>query len=298
MHSALLEKYLPAGVHPNSFPAFVSALQAGSARLCLLRFRLLCMNPKRTVMKKRCHECFKDSSLFKLNASQQVSVSILLLTVIPSLVSFLSGRYMAGEGASLPYAALLGLLTVALVAAGYRIYKKYPDNIVQLRALVTELTEGYIPEHVVLQRAYESNDLLYIEQRFNILIQEMKRRQQESIRQECRRTMIESVSILVGKLSRPLDVIRKNLMHLDVIAPMDEEHVNIARCLKEVAHIKKDIGKIMKSRELRECSAPFEGVAGPVASLHGINTDGKRTGSYESKAVDSFPAEKRDLAVA
>lgn len=217
--------------------------------------RIFTNNNERMDMKTKCpvkSDSNKGkSSLFKLNPSQQMTISIALLTVIPSMVSFFTGRYVAGETVSIPYAALLGLITVALVFAGYRIYKKYPDNIAELRHFVSGMVDGVIPDHLALMKTYESNDLLYIEQSLNAMIGEMKKKQEVLVKLERHRTLTESVSILVKKISRPLRVLRSCLMKLDIIAPMDEEHIEINRCLKEVEHIRKDIKTVMNSCEMK-----------------------------------------------
>lgn len=192
------------------------------------------------------------SSIKNLDASRQASLSILLLTVMPALISFFSGHYMAGQKASLPYAALLGLLAISLIIPGYMILKKYPDNITQIRNFVTEITEGYLPNHVTLQRTYESDDLRYIEQSLNTMLDEMKKQQEYRVKAEHHRTVVESVSILIEKISRPLDIIRKSLIHLDVIALMEEEHADITRCQKELEHISKDIRRLMGSKEIKK----------------------------------------------
>jgi len=249
-------------------------------------------------MKNKYKFSLKKSSFFKLDASRQASLAILLLTVIPSLTSFFAGQYMAGETASVPYAALLGLLAISLVAAGYRVYKKYPDNIIALRNYVTELTEGYIPEHVTLHKTYESNDLLYIEQSFNTLIDEMKKRQELNIQVERHRTMVESVSILVEKISRPLEVIRRSLMHLDIIALMDDEHTQITRCLKEVEHIKKSISRIMSCKELKnrkEILTPEIPAPAPAVIL---KHNEQQVSANEANAHLIVPLEERTFAMA
>ncbi len=202
-------------------------------------------------MKKNRRKVSYKSSIQNLDASRQASLSILLLTAIPSLVSFLAGYQVAGESGSAAYAGLLGLITITLIIAGYRILKKYPDNIVRIRHYVSKAVKGYLPEHMALLRTNENDDLLYIEQCFNSMISEMKNRQNLSVMIEHQRTMVESVGILVDKISDPLDNVRRNLMHLDLIAPMEEEHSDIVRSLKEIERIEKSLQKLMNSREMK-----------------------------------------------
>jgi hypothetical protein len=218
--------------------------------------------------------------------------------VIPSLTSFFSGRYMADEAPSLQYASLLGLLALALIYFGYMILKKYPDNIIEIRKIVTEITAGYLPSHITLQRAHESDDLRYIEHCLNTMINEMSKQHQQQIEEEHHQTIVKSVGILVDKISRPLSVIRKSLGHLNIIAPMEEERADITRCQNELEHIHKEIQRLINSKELKNSRTNLEAITAELLENSLSEKPEPRSSPCNPEPDDLSPAINANLVAA
>jgi len=189
---------------------------------------------------------WKIFSLLNLDARQQSSIGIALMSVIPLLVICLIFFYSETNSGNRILA--LSLSTIALGLSGYVILQKYPRNILELRNFILEIANGTIPEKINLLNTDESDDLRFIERGFNVILAELKKQigiienqlelekklrkqieeqQEKLISAEKTRVMIQSLGAACHHIGQPTAILG---MHLYLM----KEHVGSEELRKEI----------------------------------------------------------------
>ncbi|MDF7807534.1 hypothetical protein P4E94_08810 [Pontiellaceae bacterium B12219] len=223
-------------------------------------------------MKKR-EEIYSKSgavTLNSLNAVRQSEVAIVLLAVIPGLVLFYAGRHGERLDAASPLIVPIIVLSAILCGyAGYRVLRKYPENIMALRDYISDLARGKLPESVILSETTESDDLKYIEKSFNALVVEMQKeiarakiqfeqeyklretieRQQEQLVQVAhQQTMVDSIAVIYKRLDKPTEELHRQLHKLDDAMPGLPQ---VECCLAKALSISNTLRMIRSAREFK-----------------------------------------------
>jgi hypothetical protein len=216
--------------------------------------------------------CAKSTlqSFVSLNARRQSEVAVVLLGIIPALSSFYIGRQGSELNALSPFMMpLLMLIAVYCGYVGYRVLRKYPNNIMELRTYISDLARGKLPESVVLSESIESDDLKYIEKSFSALVHEMQkeiarakiqlanehklretveRQQAKMLEMDHQKTMVDSVSIIYKRLGKPTEGLHRKL---HVLSDQHSGQIEIEECINYVHDISKTLDMIRSAREFR-----------------------------------------------
>lgn len=209
-------------------------------------------------------------SFVTLNAQRQGEVAVVLLGILPAMSAFYIGRHGDELNAASPFLmGLLMLVTVYCGCVGYRVLRKYPENIMALRTYISDLAIGKLPESVVLSESAESDDLKYIEKSFNALIFEMQKeiarakvqlskehklretveRQQEQLVQAAhRKTMVDSIAVIYKRLGKPTEELHRKL---HVLSDLNGSQVEIEECIECVHDISRTLEMIRSAREFQ-----------------------------------------------
>lgn len=120
---------------------------------------------------------FTTITLRELNAVDQSKLATALMAVVPTLSFFYIGILrVTGRGLPFVAEALASVCTVILAVSGYRIMCKFPNNIVRIRDHIEKVTKGVLPEKFVLTQSVNSDDIAFIENNFNAMLEEMNNR--------------------------------------------------------------------------------------------------------------------------
>jgi septal ring factor EnvC (AmiA/AmiB activator) len=196
-----------------------------------------------------------------------------LLAIIPGLVLFYTGRYGERLDSISSFIVPIVLSSALLCGyAGYRVLRKYPENIMALRDYISELARGRLPESVILSETTESDDLKYIEKSFNALVLEMQKeitrsknqfeqehklretieRQQEQLVQVAhQQTMVDSIAVIYKRLDKPTEELHRQLHRLGDALP---GHEQVECCLEKALTISNTLMKIRSAREFQNNS--------------------------------------------
>lgn len=191
------------------------------------------------------------------NALHQAIISILLLSVIPSLTLLYMGAIMWFEAEPLSFHVQISVFVLILIIAtsGFLILMKFPRNIIQLRAYIEEVAAGVIPDKICLLDTENSDDLRFIETGFNTILQEMRsqidltkrqlevektlqktisRQQQNLLEAERHRAMVQSLGAACHHIGQPASILKMRLFLLKQIANSDDELTEIEECQKDL----------------------------------------------------------------
>lgn len=192
------------------------------------------------------------------NAQSQAMIAIVLLSVIPILSFFYLGARLHGEsGRSVDYSETIVFACTLLVAfCGYRILRKYPKNIINLRRYVEEIAAGSsLRQEIHLDQSECSDDLKFIEKGFNTILVELANRlkiieqkyqaearlrkaleeqQQILMHAEQHRAMVQSIGAACHHLGQPATALR---MHLFLL----KEH---AHSMEEIEEIEQSVNAV------------------------------------------------------
>jgi methyl-accepting chemotaxis protein len=218
-------------------------------------------------MKRLCGEFTKIASLAVRSAQSQALIAILLIMVIPSLSMFYVGTIYDTGQLTFPLAALIIMLTILVARLGYVILRKYPDNIMKLRQYITEIAEGTLPERITLTDTTDSDDLKYIEESFNSVLEEMRRQlamKEEQLRTEHmlretveqqhqvlleaerHRVMIQTLGAACHHIGQPATVLQVRLSLLQKFVTDAKEVEEIEGCVEAVKRIADILHQLQK----------------------------------------------------
>ena len=207
-------------------------------------------------------------------AHKQVEIALALMAVIPALSLFYIGMMIGSDASYLNFASMVFiLLSMVMVAVpGFLILRKYPDNIQKLRKYVTDIAEGTLPETIRLVDAQSSDDIKYIEDNFNIILNEMKNKvrvveeqlrrehtlretveqqQQTLVEAERHRTMIQTLGAACHHIGQPATVLQVRMDLLRNLATSPEEVEEIEGCVKAVQSITDVVHQLQRVSEFR-----------------------------------------------
>ncbi len=218
-------------------------------------------------------QCIRD--ITQHNALRQSIIGISLLSVIPAMtlvyasaMLWLEPDLMNRHIQMIIYCSILAQAT-----AGFLLILKFPRNIIRLRQCITEVASGTLPEQVRLLNTRSSDDLQFIEQGLNLIIQEMKQqvavaqqkekkeralretieRQQDRIVKDAqRRAMVQSIGAACHHIGQPMTIMG---MRLHLIKMMDhipeEERAQIVECEKLLYEIMNILEKMRRVEEFK-----------------------------------------------
>ena len=220
--------------------------------------------------KNRSRSKLGSKPLKSLNAVRQSELAVVLLAIIPGLVSFYAGRYGDSLDSSSPFIVPVIMLCALLCGyAGYRVLRKYPENIMALREYISDLARGKLPDSVILSESSESDDLKYIEKSFNALILEMQKeivrakiqfgqdhklretienQQVQLLQVKHQQTMVNSISVICKRLDKPTEDLHRQLHQLEIAMP---GHPEIEGCLEKAHTISNTLEMIQSAKELK-----------------------------------------------
>ena len=215
---------------------------------------------------------FIKRSMTKHNARNQVKIAVMLLAIIPTLALFYVGMVL-GRGYLTFFAAFIVFLLTAIVARlGYVVLRKYPDNIMKLRQYITEVAKGTLPEKIALVDTQNSDDLKYIEETFNQVLDEMRqqidtivkqyiiehtlrekieRQQQTLLEAERHRVMIQTLGAACHHIGQPATVLQLRLEFLEEIATDKKQIKEIKECVTAVQTISYILHQLQSISEFR-----------------------------------------------
>jgi len=220
--------------------------------------------------KKRVSSHSALQSFVSLNARRQSEVAVVLLGIIPAMAAFYLGRQGSDLDAVSPFMMpLLMLGALCCGYAGYRVLRKYPNNIMELRTYISDLARGKLPDSVVLSESIESDDLKYIEKSFSTLVLEMQkeiarakvqlanehklretveRQQAQLLEMAHHQTMVDSVAVIYKRLGKPTEELHRKL---HVLNDQHCGHAEIEECIECVHEISKTLDIIRSAREFQ-----------------------------------------------
>ena len=219
------------------------------------------------------------------NAYRQAKIAVVLLSIVPALSFFYLGSMLRVQTGGLPLIAeiIVFCCTVVVAVAGYMVLRKYPKNIIKLRQYITQVAEGERIESISLDEAGCSDDLKYIENGLNTILEEMNNRfklieekwqcesglrkelvqhPQTLLKAEQHRVMIQSLGAACHHLGQPATSLKMRLYLMQERAQTIEEVDEIKQSIKEVESIS---GVLKRLREINEFrTEPY---------IKGIDTD-------------------------
>lgn len=220
----------------------------------------------------------RKASLVRLDAKNQAKIALVLLAIIPSLSLFyISATVIRNPGALSPWLILLiFILTVSIAFFGFLVLLKYPKNILKLREYITEIAQGTLPEKIQLAHTQDSDDIRYIEENLNCVLEEMHHRvetaeeqlriehalcktieqQQETLLEaERQRVMIQTLGAACHHIGQPATVLQVQMDLLLSHVTDDEEIEKITECAQEVHRITDILQQLQRTSTFR--SIPY-----------------------------------------
>lgn len=216
------------------------------------------------------------------NALHQATIAIILISLIPLLALVYMSAMMLQAGPVSPFVQGFVFLTAMIMAAaGLLILLRFPKNIMKLRRYVTEVAAGALPDKIRLLDTRTSDDLLFIEQGLNIIIEGMRHRiefveqqllveqglrktieeqQQGLLRAERHRAMIQSLGAASHHIGQPLTNLKMRHYLMEQLAQTDEELLlEIEACQGDIALIVEILDKLRMVSEFRTTPYVFDG---------------------------------------
>lgn len=213
---------------------------------------------------------YRFKSFVTLNARRQCEAAVVLMGIIPTMMAFYIGSQSGELNAVSPFITLLlMLLAIGCAFAGYRVLRKYPENIMALRVYISDMARGKLPEIVALADSAESDDLKYIEESFNALVYEMQkeiartkiqlkqelklretveRQQKQLLQSEHQQTMVDSVAVIYKRLGKPTEDLHR-MLH--VLRAQNCGQVELEQCMQCVHEISNTLEMIRSAREFQ-----------------------------------------------
>lgn len=208
------------------------------------------------------------------SALHQAIISIVLMSIIPSLSLFYMGAMMWFSAEQLPRAAraFIFVSTIIIAISGFLILLKFPKNIIKLRQYIEEIAVGVLPDKIRLLNTRNSDDLKFIEYGFNAILQEMRRRmeiaeqkldvehalretverqQLDLLKAERHRTMVQSLGAACHHIGQPATILKLRLHLIKQIAGSDDELAEIEECEKDLRLIMIVLDKLRAVNEFR-----------------------------------------------
>ena len=209
------------------------------------------------------HIYLKDTgyaSFKSQNARNQAKLAIVLMAVIPALSLFYIGTVIGrdSEQFTLYTKIIIFTLTASTAVSGYLILRKYPENILKLRRYVSEIVQGTLPDRVDLIDSRGSDDIRFIENSFNSILEEMRnrikvaeeklriehqlkgtieQRQQVLLNAERNRVMIQSLGAACHHLDQPITTLKMHLYIMRGLVTTSEELEANKDCTKTIEEI-------------------------------------------------------------
>ncbi|MFA6173078.1 MAG: hypothetical protein WC334_07170 [Kiritimatiellales bacterium] len=219
-------------------------------------------------------KCAKLSSLAAHNATAQAKIAVILLAVIPALSLFYMGTVIGSNADRLSVLTKLVIfvLTTAIAVPGFLILRKYPNNILKLRQYITEIAEGTLPEKIALADTQSSDDLKYIENNFNSVVNELRHRiataeeqlhveqmlkatieqqQQTLLEAERHRAMIQTLGAACHHIGQPATVLQIRLEFLQKLATDEAVIKEIEGCITAMKKISNILYQLQQVSEFR-----------------------------------------------
>jgi len=217
----------------------------------------------------------RATSLVMLDAKNQAKIAVVLLAVIPSLSLFyISITVVQNPSGLSPWFIFVTFtLTISIAFFGFMILQKYPKNILKLRQYITEIAQGTLPETIQLAHTQDSDDIRYIEENFNCVLQEMRRRmeiaekqlrvehalretieqQQETLMEaERQRVMIQTLGVACHRIGQPATVLQ---IQMDLLMSHVTDDEEITECAQEVHKISDILQQLQRTSTFR--SIPY-----------------------------------------
>lgn len=229
-------------------------------------------------MKQRNGKTIQSVSLTTCDARNQAKVATILMAVIPALSLFYIGMTTFSDSDSLPFLAklLVFVLTLILAITGFLILRKYPENIVKLRQYITEISRNTLPEKIVLLDTESCDDLQYIEDNFNLVLEEMRHRVAEaedqlrieqSLREtveqqhqtlmeaERHRVLIQTLGAACHHIGQPAAILQMRMDLLQKLVIDEAEMEEIKGCIAAVERISDILQQLQRVSEFT--SVPY-----------------------------------------
>lgn len=225
-------------------------------------------------------------SLGTLDARTQAKIAIVLMAVIPSLTLFYLGTVVgtSSSGFTTPMLLLIVLLTTSVAVPGFMILRQYPENILKLRAYITEISCGVLPEKIELANTQSSDDIKYIESNLNLILNALRARIQQTEEQlrveqhlrktveeqqatlleaERHRVMIQTLGAACHHIGQPATVLQLRMDFLEKFVTGDEEMEEFKACVKAVQSISEILHKLQQISNFRTVPYIQEAGDGP-----------------------------------
>ena len=213
-------------------------------------------------------------SLITCNAQTQVKITIVLMSIIPSLSLFYLGNVI---GSNENHVSALNLIIIILLTfsgavPGFLFLKKYPNNIPKLRKYITDIAEGTLPDKTALVDAQNLDDIQYIEDRFSLVLNEMRyrikltedqlrisnalrstveRQQQALLEAERHRAMMQTLGAACHHIGQPATVLQIRLGFLRKLSANKEELEEIDECVTAIQTIADILQQLRQVSEFR-----------------------------------------------
>ncbi|MGE4490466.1 MAG: hypothetical protein AB7E95_13070 [Kiritimatiellales bacterium] len=207
-------------------------------------------------------------------ARNQVKIALALVAVIPALSLFYIGMLVGSNASYLtfPTVVLVILSTVLVATPGFLILRKYPDNILKLKQYITDIARGTLPDKIQLVNTNSSDDIKYIEDSFNTVLEEMRHRiqsaedqlkrehtlretiqqqQQTLLEAERHRAMIQTLGAACHHIGQPATVLQMRMDLLRNLATNKEEKEDIEGCVEAVQQITEILHQLQRVSEFR-----------------------------------------------
>ena len=218
---------------------------------------------------------FHRSTLVSESAVHQSVIAIVLISVVPLLSMVYIGVvcWLHPELSPVRIGILIFSSIVVMDVAGVLILFKYPRNIVRLRKYISNVAEGVFPVEIRLFEINKSDDLMYIENGLNAIIEAMRkqveiaegklrveqklretieRQQQTLVHAERHRAMIQSLGAACYHLNRPVSILSMRLKWVKKIGNVPyQERIQIEECEKEIGMIVDMLDRLKAVSEFR-----------------------------------------------
>jgi hypothetical protein len=214
------------------------------------------------------------SQLASHNALQQSIIAVLLIAVIPSLSLYHIGSlmFLKADQASPYIPVFIFSMMMIIASAGFVMLLKFPKNIIQLRQHIADLAEGVLPEKINLIDTQNSDDLMFIENGLNIILQEMhhrielveeklrvehtlretiERQQHNLLQAERHRAMVQSLGAACHHIGQPAAILKMRLCLIKQIVGSEDEVAEIEECERDLRLILIVLDKLRAVNEFR-----------------------------------------------
>ncbi len=214
------------------------------------------------------------TSLVTRDARTQAKIAILLMAIIPALSLFYLGTTVRTDVSQVTALTLILIfvLTTVVAVPGFLILQKYPNNILKLRQYITEIAKGTLPEKIELVHTQSSDDIKYIENNFNLVLEAMRnrikqaeeqllleytlretveRQQQTLLEAERHRVMIQTLGAACHHIGQPATVLQIRLELLQKIATDEKEKKEIEACVMAIQTIATILHQLQQVSEFR-----------------------------------------------